>query len=180
MLAAPQAKAFPFDDDGVFPNHAYLPLLYYPQALRLEAGAAEPVIQHLYAANRWEGSWVNGVYDYHHYHSTAHEVLAVSVGQAELQFGGPRGLRVAARTGDVVVVPAGVAHKRLHASGGFTVVGAYPRGQRYDICFGRADERPAADRRIAAVPLPERDPLFGLRGPLMQHWRAAAGQNSGN
>jgi uncharacterized protein YjlB len=36
---------------------------------------------------------------------------------------------------------------------------------------GRPDERPAADERIARVPLPAADPVFGKTGPLMALWR---------
>ena len=33
----------------------------------------------------------------------------------------------------------------------FTVIGAYPRGQHVDMCFGKPGERPGADQRIAAL-----------------------------
>ena len=76
-------------------------------------------------------------------------------------------------TGDVVVIPAGVAHKSLHASQDFCAVGVYPRGQRWDTCTGAPGERPRTDRNIASVPLPPADPLYGAHGPLMTHWSAA-------
>ena len=74
------------------------------------------------------------------------------------------------KPGDVVIIPAGVAHKCLEHDKDFTVIGAYPAGQNYDMMKGRKDERPAADERIRSVPLPEADPVFGADGPLMRHW----------
>jgi len=154
-------------DDGVFPNNGRLPLLVYRHALK--AGAAAEV-RRLLAQNRWGGSWVNGIYGYHHYHSTAHEVLVVCVGEADVQFGGEQGLIATVSAGDVVVIPAGVAHKNLGSSGDFTVAGAYPEGQSYDMCYGKEGERPGADDNVARVPLPQSDPVQGSAGALMRHW----------
>jgi uncharacterized protein YjlB len=70
-----------------------------------------------------------------------------------------------------VVIPAGVAHKRLQSSPDFGVVGAYPQGQMWDMCYGREGERPETDRNIAGVPDPERDPIFGAHGPLCEIWK---------
>jgi uncharacterized protein YjlB len=36
---------------------------------------------------------------------------------------------------------------------------------------GRPGERPAADERIARVPLPAADPVFGESGPLVALWK---------
>jgi uncharacterized protein YjlB len=72
-----------------------------------------------------------------------------------------------------VVIPAGVAHKRLRSTPDFAVVGAYPAGQHPDMCYGKAGELPEAMARVASVPLPETDPVFGPDGPLRQHWPGA-------
>ncbi|HKJ70209.1 MAG TPA: cupin domain-containing protein, partial [Gammaproteobacteria bacterium] len=112
-----------------------------------------------------------GVFGFHHYHATAHEALGVFQGRARLQLGGPEGMEVEAAAGDVLVLPAGVAHKCL-ASEDFVAVGAYPAGQDPDMNRGDAGERPAADERIAAVPLPPADPVAGADGPLRQRWGA--------
>jgi uncharacterized protein YjlB len=114
------------------------------------------------------------VYGFHHYHSTAHEVLGVYRGSTRVQLGGQEGIVVEVHPGDVVVIPAGVAHKNLgggqSAAQPFGVVGAYPLGQRPDMNDGRAGERPRADRAIARVPLPSADPVYGPQGPLFEHW----------
>ena len=87
-----------------------------------------------------------------------------------MRFGGGTGIVLPVRAGDVVVIPAGVGHQNLGSSVDLLVVGAYPRGQRWDLCRGRADERPRALANIARVPLPEADPVYGADGPLIEHW----------
>jgi uncharacterized protein YjlB len=68
------------------------------------------------------------------------------------------------------VLPAGTRHGRLAASGGFLVVGAYPPGQRADIC--REPPSPAMLARIRALPVPGSDPVGARRGGLAELWRA--------
>ena len=164
-------EAHVLGDDGVFPNNGRMPVLVFRNALEVTGRSATSAIQRLFAENHWGGSWVNGIYGYHHYHSTAHEVLAAYGGTAEIQLGGENGVVVSIARGDVVIVPAGVAHKNLRASRDFRVVGAYPSGQHPDMNYGRAGERPRADESIARVPLPTLDPIYGAHGPLPQRWR---------
>lgn len=154
-----------FKDAGTFPN--YLPVLLYAGGLKLEAQRIE---QHL-LAHKWSNSWRNGVYPYHHYHSITHEVLVVYAGSARLHLGGPQvGKTLTLENGDVLVIPAGVAHQCVQAQPEFAVVGAYPHGANWDIQRGHKGERPAADGRIAQVPLPDTDPVHGPSGPLRQLW----------
>ena len=157
-------------DDGTFPNNGRLPLLAYRGVLELPAGDPARGVEELFYAHSWGGSWRNGIFSYHHYHSTAHEALGVYSGTARVQLGGPAGPEFEVRRGDVIVIPAGVAHKNLGSSRDFRVVGAYPAGQRPDMNTGQAGERPQADRNIAAVPPPELDPVFGSTGPLIRLW----------
>jgi len=172
-------------DDGRFPNNGILPLLVYPQAVEIDSpgkngvkassGDAALAVERIFHANGWGSSWRNGVYPYQHYHSTAHEVLGVYAGSSEVLFGGDQGLRCVVRAGDVVLIPAGVAHVRLAASADFRVVGAYPAGQQVDMRYGREGERPEADESIARVPIPDTDPVFGERGPVIELWRRTSG-----
>lgn len=154
-------------DDGTFPNNALLPLLVLKRAV----GTSDSnVIKEILESNRWGNSWEDGIYDYHHYHSTAHEVLVVVKGSALIQFGGPSGKFVSVEQGDVIIIPAGVAHKCDEADDDFTVVGAYPEGQDYDILKGKDNDRPKADENIRNVKLPVADPLYGIDGPLLRNW----------
>ena len=128
------------------------------------------IIEEVFHSNRWGRSWRNGIYPYHHYHSTAHEVLGVYKGNARVQFGGEKGPILAVETGDVVIIPAGVAHKNINSSQDFRVVGAYPAGQSWDMNYGKPGERPAADQNIAEVPDPKADPVYGSESPLLELW----------
>ena len=158
-------------DNGVFPNNANCPLLVYPQALALSGSEPAALFEALFTQNHWPAAWRNGVYGFHHYHSSAHEVLGVFSGSARVQFGGENGIMLEVKAGDVVVIPAGVSHKNLGASRNFGVVGAYPKGQKWDMNTGKPGERPAADERIARVAMPAGDPLFGAGGPLCALWK---------
>lgn len=123
----------------------------------------------LFEANGWTGVWRDGVYDYDHYHSNAHEVLGVASGHARLRLGGDSGEEVEVSAGDALVLPAGTGHRRISPNDGLLVVGAYPPGQeRYDICRARD---PAADLRIGKTRLPDTDPIRGADGPLTKLWR---------
>lgn len=161
-------EAVTFDDDGTFPN-SRLPLLVYAAALPRAEASAE-AMEAMFAAAGWEPAWRYTVYPYHHYHSTAHEVLGVAAGWAELQLGGPKGRTFEVAAGDVVVIPAGVAHKQLSKSDDFLVVGGYPPGQRPDQFRGEPGDRPRADENIARVALPASDPVSGGSGPLLARW----------
>ena len=163
-------KTYVLTAAGPFPNNRRLPLLLYPQAVTLTGNDPAAIFEILFRAHKWGRSWRNGVFDFHHYHSTAHEVLGVYRGVARIRFGGPRGITVEARAGDVTVIPAGVAHQRRSSSPDFAVVGAYPRGQTPDMCYGRPGERPDTDGNIQATAPPAADPVHGASGGLMALW----------
>ena len=157
---------FHFDDDGTIPNSP-LPLLVYREAVDADPAA----IERLFAANRWPPAWRDGVHPFHHFHSTAHEVLGVARGHATVLFGGPNGTSLTLRAGDVVVVPAGVAHCNQQQSGDLLIVGAYPdNAAGPDLRRGKPGEHGAASAAIAAVPRPAADPVSGVDGPLSGLW----------
>ena len=85
-------------------------------------------------------------------------------------FGGPSGPKVAVRAGDVVVIPAGVAHFNAGQSPDLLVVGAYAGGSNYDVRRGNPAEREIAMCAIAAVPLPVNDPVLGQEDGLRRLW----------
>jgi uncharacterized protein YjlB len=159
----PEFETFVLPPDGDIPNSA-LPLLLYRQALppALQSPAA---CQALFRENDWVGNWVDGIFDYWHFHVTGHEVLGCVAGDADVGFGGDAGIKVTFKAGDVAVIPAGVGHKRLSEKrGGFTVVGGYPPGQNGTIT--RPGEYPSAEakRLIGLLALPKGDPVLGYMG----------------
>lgn len=167
-----EVETFRFEDDGHIPNNPALPLLLYRAAIRPGEDAAM-CFEALFAANGWGGGWRDGIYDYHHFHSNAHEVLGIAKGEARVRFGGDGGATVAVRAGDVIVIPAGVGHRNEGASDDLLVVGAYPGGRQPDLRTGAPGERPKVLENIRAVPLPEADPVCGDDGPLLRYWRNA-------
>jgi uncharacterized protein YjlB len=169
VLNPPNVLSFQLQDDGLIPNNA-LPLLIYQEAVKLTGGDPAAVFEELFAAHSWTGSWRDGIYTYHHYHSTTHEVLGVFRGSATVQFGGEKGIKQKIKAGDVVIIPAGVSHKNLGASSNFGVVGAYPDGQEPDINYGQKGERAETDANLAKVTTPREDPVYGQMGPLRERW----------
>lgn len=157
-----------FKDDGKIPNSKY-PLLHYRNVFSARGSEGASWLEQRFAKNNWTNSWRNGVYSFHHYHSTSHEVLGIYSGKALLHLGGEQGEKVEVYAGDVVVIPAGVGHKNL-GSENLGVVGAYPNGRSWDLLRGEPGDRPQADENIAAVPFPENDPLFGEKDGLRVIW----------
>ncbi|AYW47216.1 hypothetical protein C7K38_01795 [Tetragenococcus osmophilus] len=158
---------FYLSDDGSIPNNPYFPLLVYKNVIE-DTDQADQIL----AQNHWSNAWRNGVFTYHHYHSNSHEVLVVVGGKVLLQMGGEHGEQLTAERGDVLVLPAGTGHKLLKKEAGFSVIGAYPNGQNYDICYGKKEERPEKLDNIKQVPIPDYDPIYGERGKLFAYWQA--------
>lgn len=158
-----------FSDDGRFPNNENLPLVIITAALAPSTVSPEK-LERTFTQNRWPAAWRNGLYDFHHYHSSAHEVLGVYSGWVKACFGGPEGETLKAQAGDIIIIPAGVSHCNMEQSKDFRVVGGYPAGQDYDMMYGKDGERPAADENIKNVGKPLADPVFGPTGPLMKLW----------
>jgi len=154
------------NEDERYPNNATLPLLIYKNVLTVSDANA---VEQLFADNDWRNAWKDDIYTYHHYHSNTHEVLGVFSGHCIVQFGGDHGITEELRVGDVVIIPAGVAHKKI-AGENFTCVGAYPGGAEYNLRFGASGELEQSRKDIKKVPMPEKDPVFGKGGPLKSYW----------
>lgn len=159
-----------FKDDGKIPNSRY-PLLVYRNAFTARGTEGAAWLVERFAVNNWTNSWRNGIYPFHHYHSTSHEVLGIYSGKALLHLGGEQGQKVTVAAGDIIIIPAGVGHKNLGGED-LGVVGAYPDGRSWDINRGLPGERPQTDHNIAALPLPDRDPLQGREKGVPQIWMA--------
>lgn len=166
----PEIQSILFKDDGTFPNNEKLPLIIVQNVFDPDSRNLVEIIEKTFHGNGWGGSWRNSLFNFHHYHSTAHEVLGLYSGWVKAHFGGPKGKIVDAKIGDVIIVPAGVSHKNLEQSTDFRCVGAYPKGQSRDMNYGNAGERPQTDENIKIVSLPKTDPVFGKSGPLKRFW----------
>jgi uncharacterized protein YjlB len=158
-----------FSEDPCIPN-SRLPVLIY-RGISFESADTAAEFERLFTGNLWPAQWRDGIFDYHHYHSNAHEVLGVSMGAARVKLGGESGLEVIIAPGDVLVLPAGTGHCCVEFSDDFLVVGAYPGNQgRYDIQRAHPGVMDASKQRISRVPLPQADPLSGPEGALSRLW----------
>jgi uncharacterized protein YjlB len=161
---------FQFEDDGLVPNNP-LPFIIYKRVIDVDNAHPERTIEQVFAGNRWGSMWRNGIYDYLHYHSTAHEVLGIARGQARVRFGGDQGKVLEVSAGDVAILPAGTGHQCLFATRDLSVVGAYPPGQIMEITRPTPDNHAKALKMIPQVDLPRTDPVIGEDGPLVRLWR---------
>ncbi|KAG9310243.1 hypothetical protein JVU11DRAFT_9890 [Chiua virens] len=105
-----------------------------------------------------------------HFHSTTHEVLCIAAGHANLCFGGednPGRIVAEVGKGDVIILPAGVAHRLLQdIDGDFQMVGSYPKGKSWDIYYGKQDKEDKISR-IEDLGWFTKDPIYGDSGPVM-------------
>ena len=157
-----------FAASGDMPNHPHFPLLFYRDVVSGEGEVAAAALEALFAANGWPPAWRNGIYPFHHYHTLGHETLGCAAGTARVLMGGPGGREVMLKPGDVAVLPVGMGHCRLQASSDFMVIGAYPPGQRADIC--REAATPEMLARIRDLPAPSTDPVGCAEG-VTRLWR---------
>ena len=154
------------------PNSA-LPVLLYRSVLASHVVGKARAFRHCFKANGWTGIWTDTIYDYTHFHSNAHEVLGIAEGKVTLRLGGDDGSLVRLKPGDMLVLPAGVGHRRVSGND-VKAIGAYPRGQsHYDV--------KRQGHTTPKLPLPLTDPFYGPDGPLTAAWpvrTAAARQKS--
>lgn len=170
MTAANTVEDYFIDETAEVPNNFLLPLIIYRGAVKDTPGHLAARFETIFAGNGWKPAWRYHIYDYAHYHSTAHEVIGIYRGRAKVLFGHTGGIETWLEPGDVVVIPAGVGHQCLESTSDFHAVGAYPEGQEPDIIRSDASQKAEAWRRIEEVPLPDSDPVHGPAGPLVDLW----------
>ncbi|MGI4857451.1 MAG: cupin [Janthinobacterium lividum] len=164
-----QPEALHLTRNDWVPNNPRLPVLVYPNVIRASGTDPATAFETTFDETGWPPQWRAGVFTYHHYHSTAHEVLGFVTGHASLMIGGPGGHVIQVRAGDVAVLPAGTGHCNIGSSSDFLVVGAYPPNQHWDIC--RSAPSSATIQKMAHLAFPASDPVYGADGPLPRDWR---------
>jgi uncharacterized protein YjlB len=157
--------------DGAVPN-SRLPALIYRDVIRGDVVSMEAQLR----ANEWPPEWHAsfGMYPRHHFHSDAHELIAVTRGQMTCRLGGVNGVNAHMKAGDVVVIPAGVGHFGESISDDLRLTGAFPVGHAiHDFRLGDPAEYGRMVQRAQATPIPGMDPFFGATGPLIDLWTNA-------
>ncbi|MCA0318384.1 MAG: cupin domain-containing protein [Proteobacteria bacterium] len=162
--------------NGRIPN-SRLPLLIYRGAVQVGVAEMEEQIRR----NDWPPEWHSsfGMYPRHHFHSDAHELIAVTRGTMVGLFGGHDGVRATVTAGDVIVIPAGVGHFGESITEDLRLTGAFPAGYAiHDFRLGYPDEYARVADRAQRVPIPANDPLHGPKGPLVEIWSSVHSRNN--
>lgn len=167
-LGAQNVERLQLSRNSWVPNNEHLPVLLYRQAFTGQDPLPTDTVENQFEKTGWPPQWVASIYDFHHYHSTAHEVLGCVSDSAKLMLGGPNGHEVMFKAGDVALLPTGTGHCNLDSSEDFQVVGAYPPDQHWDICREAPSQK--AILRMAKLPFPHSDPVTGDRGALLREW----------
>lgn len=170
--SAQRYEVFKLEPHHWVPNNRKLPVVIYRHALRPDSGDLASAFEILFERSDWPAQWRDSIFDYHHFHATAHEVLGVVSGSAEVIVGGPGGRVVKIAAGDALLLPAGTGHCLQSFERHFQVVAGYPAGQQWDI--RREALRPDELAAMEALPFPPRDPIDGEQGPVIEHWLHAA------
>jgi len=161
MMKGPRTVYFERGHD--VPN-SKLPVLLFRNVIASRTSGKGRRFRQQFKKNGWTGLWTDTIYDYTHFHSNAHEVLGVAAGKVTVRLGGDDGRLFRLKAGDMLILPAGVGHRRVGGDEGLKVIGAYPRGQSH---FDMKRKGHAAPK----VPLPKTDPFYGEDGPLRRLWR---------
>ena len=170
---------FLLQPNGWMPNNPRFPVLLYRSAVpSAPAESLATAMEQIFANNGWPPQWRDGIYPFHHFHSTAHEILGIAAGEVHVTLGGPRSSSgdgasrdLTLRTGDVVALPAGTGHCKLSATPDLLVIGAYPANQHWDIC--RTAPSPQTLEQMQHIPFPASDPVHGRSGSLPTLWRTS-------
>ncbi|THH30869.1 hypothetical protein EUX98_g3334 [Antrodiella citrinella] len=171
-LNALRVSQYQIPRHGRIPNTSiqHKPLLVYHSAFvpdtHLTAVAVEA---HIASVGLYSAQWQYTMYAKNHFHSTTHELLVVFRGSARVCFGGednPGRVELDVSKGDAMLVPAGVAHRLLEqGEDGFEMVGSYPVGATWDLCYGTEGRN--VEAHIAALGWLNKDPLYGDDGPAL-------------
>jgi uncharacterized protein YjlB len=174
-----QTLQYLIEPRGMFPNSP-LPVVHYKQAVELPLLLPSLHIKNLFSKNGWTNNWTDGIYAYHHYHTITHEALGICKGSTQLLLGGNGGTEITIVEGDVLVIPAGVAHRNLGNMHDVSCVGGYPNGMDFDMNYGTWEEMERTLHNIASLPIPGTDPLLGLEKGIVEIWKAYAKNNGNN
>jgi len=157
-----------FENDGDIPNNK-LPVLIYKNALQ---HIVNKDFEFIFCQNGWSNNWHDIILTDDHFHSNTHEVLGLKSGQACLMLGGKNGKIVSVETGDVIILPAGVGHYSVDNTLQYQFVGGYPNGADWNLKFSlKKEDSHSILAEIANIPMPEKDPVFGFDGPLLDYWK---------
>jgi uncharacterized protein YjlB len=162
-------EVFYFKEDGITPNNT-LPVIVYRDVLKSDKIKSDTSLKILFESNKWTNNWADIIMTENHYHSTTHEVIGVNKGQVTLKISGKEGRVFTIKSGDVILIPAGVGHFSLSNETSYEAIGGYPNGAEWDVIFDEVDKYGEAIERINQLSIPKTDPVFGVKGYLFKYW----------
>ncbi|KAL6407070.1 FAD-dependent pyridine nucleotide-disulfide oxidoreductase [Ilyonectria robusta] len=131
-----EIKQYHLQPTALVPNSPR-PLLHYKNVLPRNPGTShcnQVQVWDMFSKHGWDTQWINryGSTQLSHYHSQAHECMAVLSGSATIRFGvadtsedldantwgsawEDGGVELVAEAGDIFVIPSGVSHKTFAA-----------------------------------------------------------------
>ena len=171
-----QPEQLNFKDDGIFPNSP-LPLLFYRDAIR--AGAKDPasIFEQSFAGmigpTRGETVFIPFPIITARRMKCWVFILALPLSR----LGGEHGKNVEVHAGDVIVIPAGVAHQNVGASNDFGVVGVYAGGRQWGFASGCPGRAPQSRSQYCGFGNAGERSIYGVAGPLREIWKSADGKS---
>jgi uncharacterized protein YjlB len=160
-------KTYFFKSDGTIPN-SHLPVIIYSNVC--ESADCADWFEAKFQENNWLNNWRDIILPYDHFHSNTHEVLGVGFGNVSLKIGGNNGVVLALNSGDVIIIPAGVGHYSISKGIDYQIIGGYPNGLLWDMHTDLKENSMQIIENISNVKLPNNDPIFGKKGPLIDIW----------
>ena len=95
-IVSPTTLLLPETKSG--PNNPTLPVVIYRGVFDRQVAEKDKLFQQCFGQSGWKGVWKNGIYDYHHFHPSSHEVLGIAKGSVHLMLGGEDGEELIAQT----------------------------------------------------------------------------------
>src|SRR5262249_39267259 len=111
-----------FEKASDVPN-SHLPVLIFRRVLAPQVAGKAQRFRRAFKKNSWTGLWTDTIYDYTHFHSHSHEALGIAEGTVTVKLGGEDGRLFRLKAGDMLVLPAGVGHRRVGRDDGLKVIG---------------------------------------------------------
>jgi len=123
-------------ENDEFPAQSRKDIIVYRNAVDPDAADCAEQFEALFTENGWHLEWRGRISDTGHFHSRAHEIIAIVKGSTILALGGGKGKRVVLDVGDAVLILLGFCiGRRVHGQVASRLSAPFPRVSN-GICDG--------------------------------------------